>query len=237
MDAWKQAWWLTRNEYRKDKLQWLWSAVFMIYTGSMSGVLLIGQEQSDFINPVVDAFFLIMLPLQGFLFSRRSFRYIQEDSYTQMLAYYRRLPIPNETVMWSRLQQALIGFVYNGLFFYGSLYAVRLHTLDFTWDQYLAFALSCTGYGLLITGLYIYGEFLLSGKKYLLLSFMFLPIGIVTSILIRFSGNYGFWYVIQYSKWWGLLSPVMWIAVVAGLATLWVVSRSTLKKLALRDLS
>jgi hypothetical protein len=117
------------------------------------------------------------------------------------------------------------------------LYAVRLYTTGFTWDQYLAFALSCTGYGLLITGLYIYGEFLFSGKKYLLLSFMFLPIAVVISVLIRLSGNYGFWYVIHYSKLWGLLSPIMWISVIAGLAALWVFSRLTLKKLALRDLS
>lgn len=237
MDAWKQAWWLTRNEFKKDKLQWLWTAIFMIYTGSMSGVLLIGQQESNLVNPVVDAFFLIMLPFQGFLFSRRSFRYIQEDSYTQMLAYYRRLPIPNETVMWSRLQQSLIAFAYNGFFFYGSLYAVRLHTENFTWDQYLAFALSCTGYGLLITGLYIYGEFLFSGKKYLLLSFLFLPMTIVISLVIRMSGNYGFWYVIHYSKAWGLLSPMMWIAMVAGSAVLWGFSRLTLRKLAVRDLN
>jgi hypothetical protein len=66
---------------------------------------------------------------------------------------------------------------------------------------------------------------------------MFLPIAVVISVLIRLSGNYGFWYVIQYSKLWGLVSPIMWIAVISGLATLWVFSRLTLKKLALRDLS
>lgn len=116
MNEWKQAWWLTRNQTSKDKLQWLWSAIFMIYTGGMSGVMLLGQQQTDFINPVVDSFFLIMLPFQGFMFCRRSFRYIQEDSYTQMLAYYRRIPIPEQAVMWSRLQQALMAFAYNGIF-------------------------------------------------------------------------------------------------------------------------
>lgn len=170
MNEWKQAWWLTRSQMSKDKLQWLWSAIFMIYTGSMSGVMLVGQQQTDFINPVVDAFFLLMLPFQGFMFCRRSFRYIHEDSYTQMLAYYRRIPIPEQAVMWSRLQQSLMAFAYNGIFFYGSLFVVNLHSEGFRWDQYLAFSLTCTGYGLVVTGLYIYGEFLNSGKKYLLLS-------------------------------------------------------------------
>ncbi|WP_145050341.1 hypothetical protein [Paenibacillus xylanexedens] len=237
MNAWKQALWLTRSEMSKDRFQWLWSAIFMIYTGSMSGVMLIQQHEVSFINPVVDTFFLIMVPFQGFLFSRRSFRYIQEDSYTQMLAFYRRLPIPNETVMWSRLQQSIMTFAYNGIFFYGSLYVVRLHEEAFRWDQYLAFAMTCTGYGLFMTGLYIYGEFLFSGKKYLLLSALLLPLTIGLSLLIRLSGSYGLWIVIDHSKRWSLLSPIMWIALVVGLTALWLFSRVTLKKLACRDLS
>lgn len=237
MNAWKQAWWLTRSEMKKDKLQCLWTAIFMIYTGGMSGVMLLGQQKTDFINPVVDTFFLIMVPIQGFVFSRRSFRYIQEDSYTQMLAYYRRLPITNETVMWSRLQQSLMAFAYNGVFFYGALYVVGLREEGFRWDQYLAFGITCTGYGLLMTGLYIYGEFLYSGKKYLLLSLLLLPLTIIASLLIRMSGSYGLWFVIDQSKSWGLLSPIMWVALVAGLAALWGFSRLTLKKLSLRDLS
>ena len=39
------------------------------------------------------------------------------------------------------------------------------------------------------------------------------------------------------SKSWGLLSPIMWIALVAGIAGLWLFSRLTLKKLVLRDLN
>ncbi|ETT39385.1 hypothetical protein C161_05401 [Paenibacillus sp. FSL R5-192] len=237
MNEWKQAWWLTRSQMSKDRLQWLWSALFMIYTGGMSGVMFLGQQQTDIINPVVDSFFLIMLPFQGFMFCRRSFRYIQEDSYTQMLAYYRRIPIPEQVVMWSRLQQSLMAFTYNGIFFYGSLYVVNLHVEGFRWDQYLAFSLTCTGYGLLVTGFYIYGEFLNSGKKYLLLSMLFIPFAIGISILIRISGSYGLRIVMDGSKSWGLLSPIMWISLVAGVAGLWLSSRFTLKKLVHRDLN
>lgn len=237
MNEWKQAWWLTRSQMSKDRLQWLWSALFMIYTGGMSGVMFLGQQQTDIINPVVDSFFLIMLPFQGFMFCRRSFRYIQEDSYTQMLAYYRRIPIPEQVVMWSRLQQSLMAFTYNGIFFYGSLYVVNLHAEGFRWDQYLAFSLTCTGYGLLVTGFYIYGEFLNSGKKYLLLSTLFIPFAIGISILIRMSGSYGLRIVMDGSKSWGLLSPIMWISLVAGVAGLWLSSRFTLKKLVHRDLN
>lgn len=228
---------MTRSQMSKDRLQWLWSALFMIYTGGMSGVMFLGQQQTDIINPVVDSFFLIMLPFQGFMFCRRSFRYIQEDSYTQMLAYYRRIPIPEQVVMWSRLQQSLMAFTYNGIFFYGSLYVVNLHAEGFRWDQYLAFSLTCTGYGLLVTGFYIYGEFLNSGKKYLLLSMLFIPFAIVISILIRISGSYGLRIVMDGSKSWGLLSPIMWISLVAGVAGLWLSSRFTLKKLVHRDLN
>lgn len=178
-----------------------------------------------------------MLPFQGFMFCRRSFRYIQEDSYTQMLAYYRRIPIPEQVVMWSRLQQSLMAFTYNGIFFYGSLYVVNLHVEGFRWDQYLAFSLTCTGYGLLVTGFYIYGEFLNSGKKYLLLSMLFIPFAIGISILIRISGSYGLRIVMDGSKSWGLLSPIMWISLVAGVAGLWLSSRFTLKKLVHRDLN
>jgi hypothetical protein len=237
MNAWKQACWLTRSEMNKDRLQWLWTAIFMIYTGGMGGVMLLGQQQTDFLNPLADAYFLIMAPFQGFLFSRRSFRYIHDDSYTQMLAYYRRLPIPEQTVMWSRLQQSLMAFAYNGIFFYGSLYVVGLHSEGFRWDQYLAFSVTWTGYGLLMTGFYIYGEFLHSGKKYLLLSMLFIPFTVVISILIRMTGSHGLQLVIDMSQSWSVLSPIMWIALVVGLAGLWLFSRLTLKKLSCRDLS
>lgn len=39
------------------------------------------------------------------------------------------------------------------------------------------------------------------------------------------------------SKSWGLLSPIMWISLVAGVAGLWLSSRFTLKKLVHRDLN
>jgi hypothetical protein len=237
MNAWNQAWWLTRYELNKDKLQWLWSALFMVYAGGMGGVMLIGQRQEDFFSPFGDAYFMLMFPFQSFLFSRRSFRYIQEDSYTQMLTYYRRIPIPEPTVMWSRIQQSLIAFVYNGIFFYGSLYVVGLRTEGFRWDQYLAFALTCTGYGILVTGLYIYGEFLHSGKKYLLLSLLFVPVVIIISILIRMAGGNGFQLLLDTSRAWGMLSPIMWASLLAGLTALWLFSRLTMKKLVKRDLS
>lgn len=237
MDVWKQAWWLTRNELSKDKLQWLWSAMFMIYSGSMSGIMLLGQEKSSFINPIVDSFFMIIIPLQGYMFCRRNFRFFQEDSYTQMLAYYRRLPISNETVMWSRIQQSLIAFTYNGFFYYASIYLVRLQNEGFQWDQYLAFALTCTGFGLLITGFYILGEFLNSGKKYMVISILFIPIMVGAALLIRMTDSYGLMIVVEASKSDGLLSPIMWVSILCGMLSVWLCSRLTLKKLVHRDLN
>ncbi|MEN1990141.1 MULTISPECIES: hypothetical protein [Paenibacillus] len=235
MGAWKQAWWLTRNEQSKDRFQWLWSAIFMIYCGGMGGVMLVGEQEVP--SVVFDGYFMIMLPFQGFLFSRRSFRYIQEDSYTQMLIYYRRLPISAQAVMWSRLQQSLLAFIYNGIFFYGSLYVTQLHHQGFRLDQYLAFGLTCTGFGFLITGFYIYGEFLHSGKKYLLLSAFQVPLIILLVFIIHLTGNNGFMSAIKMSKTWGLLSPLMWIMLAVGLTSLWLLSRVTLKQLIKRDLS
>ena len=131
MNDWKQAWWLTRSEWSKDRYQWLWSAMFMIYVGAMGGVMLYGQREESALNTISDSYFLLMIPFQGFIFSRRSFRYIQEDSYTQMLTYYRRLPISAETVMWGRIQQALLAFIFNGIFYYGALYVSVMHLEGF----------------------------------------------------------------------------------------------------------
>lgn len=237
MNDWKQAWWLTRSEWSKDRYQWLWSAMFMIYVGAMGGVMLYGQREESALNIISDSYFLLMIPFQGFIFSRRSFRYIQEDSYTQMLTYYRRLPISAETVMWGRIQQALLAFIYNGIFYYGALYVSVMHLEGFRWDQYLAFALTCTGYGVLITGFYIFGEFLHTGKKYLLISMLFVPVIVLIAIFIRIMGGNGLQYAIEISKTWGLLSPFMWGSLILGFAVLWLLSRLTLRKLSKRDLS
>ena len=72
----------------------------MVYMGFATSVIIDNQFEhlDEYINPFTDFMLVFYAPLLGFLFSRRSFRYLNEDSYTRMLYFtgvYRFRPRPS----------------------------------------------------------------------------------------------------------------------------------------------
>ncbi|RCX16161.1 ABC-2 family transporter [Fontibacillus phaseoli] len=239
MNTWKDAWAIFLKDLRIDRMYLLWSVIFMIYTGGMIGVMLRGREAAgDVLDPMADFLMLILTPFLGFYFSRRSFSYIKEDSYTQMLLYYRTLPISDKTIMVSRLIQLVSALLFNGLILFSVIYSIFLvFDIEITLVQYLAFALTWIGYSLAMNGLFIHLEFTRKGRTYLWL----------TILLMIFMGGGAFvftWFdgsllnlTLDFSKRYGLLSPLMWGVLAGGVIVLGVSSSITRRTMHKRDLA
>lgn len=239
--TWKQAWWMTKTELKRDRLNWIWTILFTLYTAGITGSFLTGtglrEMEAQVHTLVAHNIFLLFVPFLGFFLSRRSFRYMQDDSYTQMLAYMRRLPIPTSTIIWSRIFQMLVTFAVNGIIFFTAIYFLTLRAEHFRFEQVLAFSLLWIGYGVVANAFYIYWEFVVNGKAYFLLGivsftvlfFIALTAAILDFNMIQFS--------IEHSQQWGLLAPGMWIMLVSGVLLMTFAFKRTKKKLLSRDVS
>lgn len=122
----KQAWLITVREMTMERWTIPMTILFSLYLGFTTSMVMAVQFNGEDVSlsPVMDFLILFLLPFLGFLFNRRSFRYLQEDSYTTMLAYYRTLPIPSRIVVMSRMQQMFVAFGMNGLVYFCCLFVL-----------------------------------------------------------------------------------------------------------------
>jgi uncharacterized membrane protein len=210
----------------------------MIYTGVMVGIMLDGQTKAfEILSPFADFMLMMLIPMSGFYFSRRSFHYIRDDSYTKMLWYYRTLPISIDTIMKSRLIQLVSSLVGNGLILYTTLYisSSYLHT-ELNIGQMFLFIVIWTGFALFINGFYIYFELLFSGRKYLWMTSLIIILTTVLVISFYLLGFHLTTAVIQSVKTQGVGSPYMWGMLAVGVVFLSIMLRIVRNKLQVRDL-
>ncbi len=239
MNTWKDAWAIFAKDLRVDRMFLIWNVIFMIYTGGMMGIMFQGRlEAGQLLDPVADFFLLGIIPMTGFYFSRRSFSYIKEDSYTQMLLYYRTLPIPDITIMRSRIIQLVSAILFNGLILFSIIYIVlNVFDIEITLAQYLAFVLTWIGYALAVNGLLIHLELTRKGRTYLWLTFLFMAIvGLGAVVVAWFDGSLIEW-TLDFSRRYGLLSPLMWGGLGGGIILLGVTSTITRRTMHKRDLA
>nr|WP_252361648.1 hypothetical protein [Paenibacillus terrae] len=235
----KQAWMITRQDFRNNPYVMLWTLLFIMYLGvTMSFVVSMQLGDSAALNPAADFVMLVLIPFLGFIYNRRAFKYLQEDSYTHMLAFLRILPIPVSAVIISRIQQAVLAFIVNSVLFF-----ILLFTLSGTLRVYagtgffVSFALTWVGYGMLIQAIYIHLEFLKKGKAYFWLSLVIMLVCGIIAMAVRIYGVNLVSTTAYFSKEWQLLSPVMWGALAAGAIGMFVSYRMTLRRLMKRDLA
>lgn len=231
---------IVKKDFASDKLQIIWTILFMLYMGFATSVVINVQFEhlDEYNNPFVDFIMVLFAPFVGFLFNRKSFKYLNEDSYTRMLYFYRSIPVPASAIFVSRIINSLIAFAINSIVFYGIIYAIGNHlrsVMDI--PSYIAFMLTWVGVGFLLTGPYIYWENMCSGKVYLRNT-------VLMSLLI--SGAIAVMSLLGYSilelaanaaMKWSLLSPVMWGSLIAGLASMLLMSKLTYTRQQTRDLS
>ncbi|GIO88877.1 hypothetical protein J2Z18_000706 [Paenibacillus lactis] len=231
---------IVRKDFASDKLQILWTLIFMIYMGFATSVVMNEQFEhlNEYVNPLVDFLLVLYAPLMGLTFNRRSFRYINEDSYTQMLYYYRSLPVPAYAIFISRIINAIIAYVINGIVFFGVAYAIAnqmREAVDIA--SYAAFVISWIGIGFLLTGFYIYWENMGSGKAYLGKTLILMIVTVVAAGTLSLLGYSMFKFVMDSAMRWKLLSPVMWGSLIIGLGGMLLMSRLTYIRQQTRDLS
>ncbi|OIB00644.1 hypothetical protein AK95_26110 [Paenibacillus sp. LC231] len=231
---------IVKKDFASDKLQILWTMLFMVYMGFATSVIIDNQFEhlDEYINPFTDFMLVFYAPLLGFLFSRRSFRYLNEDSYTRMLYFYRSIPVPASAIFVSRLMNSLIAFTINGIVLFGIVYAIGNHIRDaIDIPSYIAFVLTWIGIGFLITGPYIYWENMCSGKAYFRNSLLVMVLTAGSAVLLSLLGYSIFEFVAKAAMKWGLLSPVMWGSLIVGLGAMLLMSKFTYARQQTRDLS
>lgn len=215
LNNWRDAWVIVKKEIRADKVYLLWNVIFMVYSGCAVSLMRYGDlRDSGELNPFIDFIMLLTILLTGFFFSRRSFNYIKEDSYTHMLFYYRTLPIPVVTVMKSRIFYMGIAFLFNGIILFGTLRLLSDMSMD--GFQYAAFIFTWMGYALAINGLFIYFELNTGGRVYMWMTMvMILLVGgaVIMGVINDFSVMD---YTIRMSREYSLLSPLLWVVLAAG---------------------
>lgn len=210
----------------------------MVYTGVMLSIMIMGKEVSTGIfDPLLDFILLLLIPMTGFYFSRRSFHYIKDDSYTKMLWYYRTLPIPIESVMKARVIQLLVAVAGNSVILFTTLYiSSSLMRSNLSIGEMIVFAITCNGFAILCNTVYIYFELLASGRKYLLITSIIMIITALSSVVSNLYNFSIFTSTISVSREYGLLSPYMWGALILGLLLLNVTTKVVGHRLSMRDL-
>lgn len=237
MDSWKDAWVIFIKDLRTDRLVLIWNVIFMLYVSLMLGSMVGTRQEVGYLqSPISDFLMLTMIPSTGFFFSRRSFNYIKEDAYTRMLRYYRVLPIPLKTVMRSRLIQLGAAMLFNAIIFYITFYWSASPQITFAPGEFIAFALTWTGYALLINGVFIYFELLKKGKAYLWMTVLFMAALGLLAIAADWLGGNLLLYTMDVSRRYGLLSPLTWGSLAVGALGLILLSVVTQRKLQTRDL-
>ncbi|ANA80809.1 hypothetical protein C7121_02615 [Paenibacillus glucanolyticus] len=231
---------IVKKDFASDKLQILWTMLFMAYMGFSASFIMNSQfeHMNEHSNPFIDFILVLYAPLLGFLFSRRSFRYLNEDSYTRMLYFYRSIPVPASAIFVSRIMNSLIAYAINSIMFFGFMYAIGGHiraTMDI--PSYIAFSLTWIGIGFLITGPYIYWENMCSGKAYFRNTLVVMVLTSGSVVLFNLLGYSLFDFIANASIRWSLISPVMWGSLIIGLGAMLLMSKFTYTRQQTRDLT
>lgn len=206
---------IVKKELGIDKIYLIWGLIFMLYMGGMVSLMMYGQlEQGGHMNLVSDFLMMALLSLLGLFFSRRSFSYIKDDTYTRMLFYYRTLPIPVETVMKSRFLQMIAAFLFNGVILFTTIRV--LFDMNMNGLQYAVFILTWLGYALAVNGIFIYFEFTTSGRTYMWITILLLLLFGLAAVICAISGFSLTEYSMQMSKEYGMVSPLMWGTLLGG---------------------
>ncbi|WP_144027426.1 hypothetical protein [Paenibacillus selenitireducens] len=187
MQLMRDAWFLVKAEYGGLRYKYFISLImigyFSFFGTAITGDLFTETSKNGSEYVFQDFFFLSIIPVLGFIYTRKSMNYIREDSYTTSLARMRCMPISFNAIMTGRILQLIVAMLINGCIFFVVQY-LMIDGLKFqlSLSMFASFSLTWMGYGLIISGLYIYVELSASGKQYLLFTCIFMAVTIAFSI-------------------------------------------------------
>lgn len=192
----KDAWMLVKTDLIRFKWGALFTLLFSVYMGAISMLMLNGLLKSEqegetlVLRAVFDFVYLVSLPNFGFFFSRRSMRYLQEDSYTKWMKKLRMLPIAVGTIALSRYIMLAAAFIVNMTVFF----IVQLSVSDGLQStlsplSLIAYVLVLTAYAVVVQTAYIQFELGKHSGSYMRFVFIVVIAILVLSFIVAWSGG------------------------------------------------
>lgn len=235
---WSQAWRIVVRELKIDRYYLAASTLFIAYMAFFSGLMVSMIVEEPRFSLVADLFFWAVASMTGYYFSRRIMKYIAEDSYTQMLAYYRVLPISPKVIALARCQQLALATVFNGILLFGLMYALHSGVREqLDPGAFVSFALLWTGFGLISNSVYIVLELSVRGKAYFWYNILLVVVLTLLVLVLHFSGVHIVENTVRISREYGVFSPIAWSLFVAGALSIYVAYRILAAKLPKRNLA
>ncbi|ERI09533.1 hypothetical protein [Aneurinibacillus aneurinilyticus] len=217
----KEAWALVRTDLIRFKWGVVFTLLFSVYMSATSLLLTNhllneNEEKLRFLSGLLDFIYLVTLPNFGFFFSRRSMRYLQEDSYTKWMMKLRTLPITIHTIALSRIMLMTVAFALNMFIFIliQATFSTELRA-ELSPVSIAAYTLMLTALAIMINLIYIMMELSYNGRKYMKSIFITLGIITVISIFIALSGGSLVLTVIHVAKYYPWLSAILALGVIA----------------------
>lgn len=228
-NRYKQAWSLVKNDLVRFKWGLITTLLFNMYMSvtsmfMMNGVLGEGGEMHRFLSGTLDFVYLITLPNMGFFFSRRSMRYIQEDSYTKWMVKLRTLPIDIHTIALSRIMMMVVAFVLNMTLFIAVqvIFSPALRA-ELAPVSIIAFAFMLIAFSMIINIVFIIMEMSYSGSKYFKSSLIIVAFTAALAIAIALSGGSFVLTIVYVAKYYPWLGGIFALGVIAQVLTLGIV--------------
>ncbi|KJB85416.1 hypothetical protein AZ66_24740 [Paenibacillus sp. E194] len=185
----REAWMIVKNDLVRFKWGLLMTVMFSIYMATMSGLLL--RELFRDVEPltrtfkgVADFVFLATIPNLGFYFSRRSMRYMKDDSYTKWMRKLRIFPIDARTVVLSRTMQMCVAMLINMSIIIVGHYMLSETIRSLDGLSILSYVFMLAAYAVAVNWLYISFELSVSGRLYMRYSLVLLGVITMVSVLI-----------------------------------------------------
>ncbi|OWA35174.1 hypothetical protein B9G55_10885 [Saccharibacillus sp. O16] len=235
--TWRQAWSIVGREFKIDRYYILASLILIAYMGFFSGIMIGEIPQKSGLLLVVDLIFWAIASMIGYYFSKRIAKYMMEDSYTSMLAYYRTLPISPQALVLARMIQLLLCTLFNGTLFFIIVYFVHhgVHE-QMGLAAYLVFAFTWTAFGLIFNCLYIGMELLMRGKGYFWYNCALVLVMEAIVVGLHYTVGSIVESSIRISVDRGVASPALWILLLLAAASIFAAYRVIVSRLPLRNL-
>lgn len=244
---WNNIRYLIAQEYSRLRFAYIFCVLFVLFYGWMVSQMAVAiaeprNDTSSFVTAfnviALDMFFLIVVPIVSFLLQRKMTGiYWKTDIYSDNLLYFKRFPIHAKELVYSRMLRHVVNaIVLLALFFtaFGLAYNAASQK-DLSFFTCMVFSLIWIGYGLGTGSLYVYWESLMSGKRYFVLSLLF--VAIIVVMMISFYLSTGLSLVQSTIQLAASSFHMLWAVLAMGLAIVFIIfiSRRLVNKLQARD--
>jgi hypothetical protein len=241
--------WLAREEMRWAWSAYMWSVLIVLSLGLAAAVslslgvsefeamVLRGHGTEEFYGAFfVDYLFLLVCAVIGTnaLLGYYTRNWLGTSS--SRLVLLGKLPLSAGILVGSRMVSMLLALVVGAFAFFVPVFFVSGLAEDLGVKAYLVFCAVWVGYGLLGSGLSLFFEFGVSGRSYVLLSYLFALFLMILVVLLETTEYAGLVGRVARMAQGGRGTLLAGLSILAGFAALLLLSGATVRRLRTRDL-